>query len=105
MGLKTEPPTLFIDNLSQHINSQELRRFFSNQGQIADAYVPHIQRRRTYGRFGFIKVQSREQGEQLILAANGELLGHKVIKVQWPRYQKRPSKANSTWQNFRRGEQ
>jgi len=104
MGLKTEPPTLFIDNLPQHINSQDLRRFFSNQGQTADAYVPHIQRRRTYGRFGFIKVQSREQGERLILAKNGELLGHKVIKVQWARYQKRSRKAKSTWQNFRRCE-
>ena len=32
--------TLFIDNLPQHFSSQELRKIFSNQGHVIDAYVP-----------------------------------------------------------------
>ena len=80
---------LFIDNLPQNINSHDLRRFFSNHGQLADAYVPHIQRRRVQGRFGFIEVTSREQGDRVISEDDGKLFGHQRIRVQWARYLKR----------------
>jgi len=80
--------TLFIDNLPQIINSQELRRFFSIHGQVADAYVPHFQRKRRHGRFGFIGVKSREQGDRLITEADGRRCGNQRIRVQWAKYPK-----------------
>jgi len=67
--------TLFIDNLPLNTNNQDPQGFFSNQGQVADAYVPQIQRRRVQGRFGFIEVTSRQQGDQLILETDGKLFG------------------------------
>jgi len=97
--------TLFIDNLPQHFSSQELRKIFSNQGHVIDAYVPQIQRRRVRGRFGFIEVQSREQGDRLIQEIDGKVLGHQVTKVQWAKFPKRPRRSMKTWQSFRRGEQ
>ena len=79
---------LFIDNLPQRCNSHDLRRFFSYHGQLADAYVPHIQRRRENGRFGFIEVTSREQGVRVISEDDGKLFGHQRIRIQWARYPK-----------------
>jgi len=97
--------TLFVDNLPQHFNSQELTKLFSNQGYVIDAYVPQIQRRRVHGRFDFIEVQSREQGDRLIQVIVGKVLGHQIIKVQWAKFPKRPRRSMKTWQSFRRGEQ
>ena len=93
--------TLFVDHLPQNVNSLELQRLFSNQGQIADAYVSHIQRSRVHGRFGFIEVKSREQGDRLILETDGMILGRQVIKVQWARYPKGSRKAKNPWQQKR----
>ena len=99
------PSTLFIDNLPQNINNHDLRRFFSKQGQLVDAYVPFIQKRRVYGRFGFIEVHSRQQGDRLILETNGKILGSKAIKVQWAKYPKRSRRDISSWRDTRRCEQ
>jgi len=91
--------TLFVDNLPQNINSHDLRRFFSIHGQLADAYVPHFQRKRMHGRFGFIGVKSREQGDRLITEADGRLFGNQKIRVQWARYPKRSKRPMNTWQS------
>jgi len=97
--------TLFIDNLPKDFSGQELRKLFSNQGQVADAYIPQIQRRKVYGRFGFVEIQSRQQGERLIHETDGMLLGYHVIKVQWARYPKRARRIMNSWQPPLRGEQ
>jgi len=99
------PFTLFVDNLPQSFNSHDLRRLFSNQGQLDDAYVPVIQRRRAYGRFGFIAVHSRQQGDRLIQATNGKIVGSQAIRVTWARYPKRSRSTSSSWQDKRRYEQ
>jgi len=82
-------PSLFIDNLPQGFTSHELRELFGNHRYIVDVYVPPIQRNRVNGRFGFIKVQAREEGERLIQRNNGRKAGHKVIKVDWAKYPRR----------------
>jgi len=97
--------TLFIDNLPQNFSSQELRKIFSNQGHIADPYVPQFQRRRVYGRFGFIEVQSREQGDRLIQETDGKVVRLQIIKVQWAKYPKKLRRSMKAGQSFRRGEQ
>ena len=91
--------TVVIDNLPQNINSQDLRSFFSIHGQLADAYVPHFQRKRMQGRFGFIGVNSREQGDRLITATDGRLFGNQGIRVQWAKYPKRSKRPMNTWQS------
>ncbi|KAJ8448187.1 hypothetical protein Cgig2_031911 [Carnegiea gigantea] len=58
--MKREQPTLFIDNLPHTTTSKDLRNLFSKQGHIEDAYVPYVQRQRSNGRFGFIKVQLKQ---------------------------------------------
>ena len=97
--------TLFIDNLPKNFIGQELRKLFSNQGQVADAYIPQIQRRKVQGRFGFVEVQSRQQGETLIQETDGTILGHHVIQVQWAKYPKRSRRNMNSWQPSRRGQQ
>ena len=97
--------TLFVDNLPQNINSQDLRRFFSTHGQQAEAYVPHIQRRRVQGRFGFVEVGSREQGDRLIRKANGTIFGCQRIRVQWARYPRRSRRLMRSWQTIRSRQQ
>jgi len=97
--------TLFIENLPQNFSSNDLRRFFSNQGQIVDAYVPRIQRKRAYGRFGFVEVQSGQQGDRLILGTNGMLIGRLAIRVQWARYPKRLRRIIGSRQSRGRSEQ
>jgi len=97
--------TLFIDNLPKDFSNQELRKLFSNQGQVVDAYIPQILRRKVLGRFGFVEVQSRQQGESLIHETDGMILGHHVIKVQWARYPKRMRRTMNSWQPSIRGKQ
>jgi len=91
-------PTLFIDNLPQGLSSHELRRLFGNHGSIADAYVPRIQRSRSNGRFGFIAVQTWEQGERLIHEIDGKEVGSMLINVNWAKYPKRAGKSKRLWQ-------
>ena len=97
--------TLFIDNLSESIDSHELRRLFSNQGNLADAYIPRIQRRRIHGRFGFIEVNSWEQGDRLIRETNGKILGGQRISVKWAKYPKRYRRVMRSWQQRKSNEQ
>jgi len=81
--------TLFVDNLPQGYSSFELRNLFSNHGYIADAYVPHIQRCRVNGRFGFVEVLAWEQGERLIHEVDGKEVGSMKVKVKWAKYPRR----------------
>jgi len=81
--------TLFIDNLPKGFSSHDLWKLFAGFGHIVDAYVPHIQRHRINGRFGFIEVQSWEQGERLIHEVHGLEVGSTQAKVNWAKYPKR----------------
>jgi len=95
-------PSLFIDNLPQGFNSQDLRELFDNHRYIVDAYVPAIQRARSNGRFGFIKVQDWEEGERLMQKIDGKKDGPKGIKVNWAKYQRRRDLGNEAGQAGRR---
>jgi len=83
--------TLFIDNLPTGFSSQDLWKLFTDYGHIADAYVPHIQRNRSNGRFGFIGVESWDQGERLVHEIHGMEVGSSKVKVNWAKYPKRLS--------------
>jgi len=85
--------TLFIDNLPKGFSSHDLWKLFAGFGHIVDAYVPHIQRHRINGRFGFIEVQSWEQGERLIHEVHGLEVGSTKAKVNWAKYPKRLSRS------------
>ena len=95
-------PTLFIDNLPQNFISQDMRRLFSNQGNLAGAYVPRLQRKRMNSRFGFIEVNSRKQGDRLILEADEKTIGSQRISVRWAKYPKRYRRTMRSWQLRRR---
>ena len=58
-----------------------------------------------YGRFGFIEVHSRQQGNRLIQETNGKIFGSQAIRVHWARYLKSVKRASSPWQDRRRCEQ
>ena len=89
--------SLFVDSLPMNFNSHDLRRLFSHQGLLVDAYVPFFQRRRVYGRFGFIEVHSRQQGDRLISETNGKLVGRQAIKVQWARFPRGSRRDTRSW--------
>ena len=97
-------PSLFIDNLPQGFSSRDLRELFGNHRFIADAYVPKIQRSRSNGRFGFIEVQTREEGERLIQQAKDGRAGSRSIRVSWAKYPKRLGKPSRHWRSVRRDE-
>jgi len=105
MATSIQTHTLFIDDLPMNFNSHDLQRLFSHQGLLVDAYVPFIQRRRVFGRFGFIEVHSRQQGDRLILETNGKFFGSQAIKVQWARYPRRSRRVMNSWHSRKRDEQ
>ena len=58
-----------------------------------------------FGRFGFIEVHSRRQGDRLILETNGKLFGSRVIKEQWARYPRSSRRCMSSWHSRKRDDQ
>jgi len=79
-----------------------LRELFGNHRYIVDAYVPAIQKARTNGRFGFIKVQDWEEGERLMQKIDGEKDRPKGIKVNWAKYPRRRDFGKEAGQAVRR---
>jgi cold-inducible RNA-binding protein len=72
---------IFVGNLSFNTNEDELRQAFESYGQVERV---SILTDRDTGRsrgFGFVEMNSNEDGEKAIAALNGSQLGGRTINV------------------------
>jgi cold-inducible RNA-binding protein len=72
---------IFVGNLSFNTNEDELRQAFESYGQVDRV---SIMTDRDTGRsrgFGFVEMNSNEDGEKAIAALNGSQLGGRTINV------------------------
>ena len=72
---------IFVGNLSFNTNEDEVRQLFESYGQVDRV---SIMTDRDTGRsrgFGFVEMNSNEDGEKAIAALNGSQLGGRTINV------------------------
>ena len=72
---------IFVGNLSFNTNEDELRQLFESYGQVDRV---SIMTDRDTGRsrgFGFVEMNSNEDGEKAIAALNGSQVGGRTINV------------------------
>lgn len=72
---------IFVGNLSFNTNEDELRQLFEGYGQVDRV---SIMTDRDTGRsrgFGFVEMNSNEDGEKAIAALNGSQVGGRTINV------------------------
>ena len=78
-GLRVK--NIFVGNLSFNTNEDELRRLFESYGQVDRV---SILTDRDTGRsrgFGFVEMNSNEDGDKAIAALNGSQVGGRTINV------------------------
>lgn len=71
---------LFIKNLDDSIDDEDLRKEFGNFGQITSAKVMRLENGRSKG-FGFVCFNAADEAQKAITEMNGHVLGTKPLYV------------------------
>jgi RNA recognition motif-containing protein len=73
---------LSVVNLPHHMTEEQLQTLFSEAGLVASAKViTYLHNGQTRG-FGFVSMQTREEGQKAISLFNGRVVGGRPIAVK-----------------------
>ena len=78
---------LSVHNLPHQMTGEQLQTLFSEAGLVASAkIIPYLHNGQTCG-FGFVSMQTREEGQKAISLFNGRVVDGRPIAVKedWPR--------------------
>lgn len=87
--------TVFVDNLPNSVELPWFRKFFSNFGNVIDAYIPNKRSKVTGNRFGFIRFINNREATHAIEKSNGFWVGRRNLEVKIARYDRRNAVMNS----------
>jgi RNA recognition motif-containing protein len=77
---------LSVGNLPHHMTGEQLQTLFSEAGGVASAKtITYLHNGQTCG-FGFVSMNSREEGQKAISLFNGRLVDGRLLAVKedWP---------------------
>jgi RNA recognition motif-containing protein len=77
---------LSVHNLPHHMTGEQLQTLFSEAGLVASAkIIPYMHNGQTCG-FGFVSMQTREEGQKAISLFHGRLVDGRLLAVKedWP---------------------
>jgi cold-inducible RNA-binding protein len=72
---------IFVGNLSFNTNEDELRQLFESYGQVERVSILTDRETGRSRGFGFVEMNSNEDGEKAIAALNGSQIGGRTINV------------------------
>ena len=72
---------IFVGNLSFNTNEDELRQLFEGYGQVDRVSILTDRETGRSRGFGFVEMNSNEDGEKAIAALNGSQIGGRTINV------------------------
>jgi len=72
---------IFVGNLSFNTNEDELRQIFEGYGQVERVSILTDRETGRSRGFGFVEMNSDEDGEKAITALNGSQVGGRTINV------------------------
>ena len=72
---------IFVGNLSFNTNEDELRQIFEGYGQVERVSILTDRETGRSRGFGFVEMNSDEDGEKAIAALNGSQVGGRTINV------------------------
>lgn len=72
---------IFVGNLSFNTNEDELRQMFESYGQVDRVSILTDRETGRSRGFGFVEMNSNEDGEKAIAALNGSQIGGRTINV------------------------
>lgn len=72
---------IFVGNLSFNTNEDELRQLFESYGQVERVSILTDRETGRSRGFGFVEMNSNEDGEKAIAALNGSQVGGRTINV------------------------
>ena len=72
---------IFVGNLSFNTNEDELRQLFESYGQVDRVSILTDRETGRSRGFGFVEMNSNEDGEKAIAALNGSQVGGRTINV------------------------
>lgn len=72
---------IFVGNLSFNTNEDELRQLFEGYGQVDRVSILTDRETGRSRGFGFVEMNSNEDGEKAIAALNGSQVGGRTINV------------------------
>ena len=72
---------IFVGNLSFNTNEDELRQLFEAYGQVDRVSIMTDRDTRRSRGFGFVEMNSNEDGDKAITALNGSQVGGRTINV------------------------
>jgi len=72
---------IFVGNLSFNTNEDELRQIFETYGQVERVSILTDRETGRSRGFGFVEMNSNEDGEKAIAALNGSQFGGRTINV------------------------
>lgn len=73
---------LSVANLPRHMTGEQLQTFFSEAGLVASAkIIPYLHNGQACG-FGFVSMQTQEEGQKAISLFNGRLVDGRLLVVK-----------------------
>lgn len=73
---------LYVGNFIYTTTEDELKKLFSLQGSVVDVRIIHDQFTRQSKCFGYVKMRTRQCGEQAITALHGKLIKKQRLVVK-----------------------
>ena len=88
---------IFVSNLGFHLQSDDLKDFFTNYGEVTSAKVITDRETNKSKGFGFVEMTNDSEGEKAIKELNGSMVDGRSMKVNvaQPREQRSDRKSYS----------
>ncbi|GAQ83353.1 transformer-2 protein [Klebsormidium nitens] len=83
-GRSAENPgtNLYVTGLSTRVTEEELERYFSKEGKVADARIVRDPRTQESRGFGFITMATREDADAVVRRVNGKAFEGRLLTVE-----------------------
>jgi RNA recognition motif-containing protein len=73
---------LYVGNFNYSTTEHELKELFAKQGSVIDVRIVQEQATRQSKCFGFVKMQTKSEGEKAITELHGKLINKHHIEVR-----------------------
>jgi RNA recognition motif-containing protein len=76
---------LFVGNISWNVDSEQLKEFFAQIGEVVEAKVIYDRQRNRSKGFGFVTFASEELAQQALEELNGKELDGRELRIDLAR--------------------